>query len=45
MPETAVEFSGGGFSNYFPRPAYQDKAVEEFFKILPNGTYAGLFNP
>ncbi|KAJ6616255.1 tripeptidyl peptidase A [Mycena sp. CBHHK59/15] len=45
FPETAVAFSGGGFSNYFSRPAYQDKAVEAFLGALPKGTYSGLFNP
>ncbi|KAF8655338.1 hypothetical protein AX16_003111 [Volvariella volvacea WC 439] len=46
-PEIAVTrfFSGGGFSDYFPRPAYQDKAVKKFLKTLPKGTYADLFNP
>lgn len=30
---SAVNFSSsGGFSNYFPRPSYQDKAVEKYFK-------------
>lgn len=29
---TAVNFSSsGGFSNYFPRPSYQDGHVENFF--------------
>ncbi|KAF8914258.1 subtilisin-like protein [Gymnopilus junonius] len=48
IPETAVSrfFSGGGFSNYFARPAYQDKVVTEYLaKSLPKGRYAGLFNP
>ncbi|KAF9567381.1 tripeptidyl peptidase A [Agrocybe pediades] len=47
FPETAVTrfFSGGGFSNYFSRPSYQDKDVTGFLKTLPKGTYAGLFNP
>ncbi|KAJ3923716.1 subtilisin-like protein [Lentinula edodes] len=45
VPEVAVDFSGGGFSNYFPRPSYQDAAVAAFFENFPNGTYAGLFNP
>ncbi|CAA7260133.1 unnamed protein product [Cyclocybe aegerita] len=46
-PEIAVDrfFSGGGFSNYFSRPKYQDKAVTAFLETLPNGTYTGLFNP
>lgn len=27
-----VIFSGGGFSNYFPIPEYQKKAVNEYFE-------------
>ncbi|KAF8138892.1 peptidase S8/S53 domain-containing protein [Boletus edulis] len=42
--ETAASFSGGGFSNYFPRPAYQNKAVTTYLKRLA-GTYEGLYNP
>ncbi|KAF8989711.1 peptidase S8/S53 domain-containing protein [Cyathus striatus] len=35
--------SGAGFSNYFPRPKYQDEAVAAYLKKL--GTkYTGLFN-
>ncbi|KAA1473412.1 tripeptidyl peptidase A [Dentipellis sp. KUC8613] len=45
VPEVAVFFSGGGFSDYFARPAYQDKAVTAFLDKLPKGLYAGLFNP
>ncbi|CAL1700397.1 unnamed protein product [Somion occarium] len=45
VPETAVFFSGGGFSNLFPRPAYQNSSVSQFLNKLPKGTYAGLFNP
>ncbi|KAI0682616.1 tripeptidyl peptidase A [Earliella scabrosa] len=45
VPETAVFFSGGGFSDVFPRPAYQQLAVRKFLKNLAPGTYAGLFNP
>ncbi|KAJ7482405.1 subtilisin-like protein [Mycena galericulata] len=45
IPETGIFFSGGGFSNYFSRPSYQDAAVEGFLDKLPKGTYAGLFNP
>ncbi|CAD6504479.1 BgTH12-06208 [Blumeria graminis f. sp. triticale] len=29
-PEIAVSFSGGGFSDIFPRPAYQDQAVTTY---------------
>ncbi|OJT09515.1 Tripeptidyl-peptidase sed3 [Trametes pubescens] len=45
VPETAVFFSGGGFSDLFPRPAYQELAVTKFLKTLAPGTYQGLFNP
>jgi len=30
LPERAVSFSSGGFSNYFSRPAYQDAAVSSY---------------
>ncbi|KAI0737696.1 tripeptidyl peptidase A [Daedaleopsis nitida] len=45
VPETAVFFSGGGFSDVFPRPAYQQLAVSKFLNNLAPGTYKGLFNP
>ncbi|KJA29734.1 hypothetical protein HYPSUDRAFT_196076 [Hypholoma sublateritium FD-334 SS-4] len=47
FPETAVStfFSGGGFSNFFARPSYQDKDVSAYLSKLPKGLYAGLFNP
>lgn len=35
--------SGGGFSNYFPRPSYQDSVVPAYVESL-NGTHEGLFN-
>ncbi|KAK0190628.1 tripeptidyl peptidase A [Armillaria mellea] len=35
VPEIAVDFSGGGFSNYFP----------PYLKTLPNGTYEGRAFP
>lgn len=35
--------SGGGFSNYFPRPAYQDSVVSEYVKSLTS-TFEGLYN-
>jgi len=35
--------SGGGFSNYFPRPDYQDSVVPDYVKSL--GTqFSGLYN-
>ncbi|KAH9026067.1 subtilisin-like protein [Lactarius pseudohatsudake] len=43
-PEVAAPLSGGGFSDYFPRPVYQDVAVSAFLER--QGTqYAGLYNP
>ncbi|VDC02574.1 unnamed protein product [Peniophora sp. CBMAI 1063] len=47
VPEVAVSrfFSGGGFSDFFARPAYQDKVVTAYLASLPKGTYKGLFNP
>ncbi|KAI6006446.1 peptidase S8/S53 domain-containing protein [Pisolithus marmoratus] len=45
IPGTAASFSGGGFSNYFPRPSYQDKAVSDYLSTLTPGTYEGLYNP
>ncbi|KAH9015288.1 subtilisin-like protein [Lactarius hengduanensis] len=43
-PEVAAPISGGGFSDYFPRPVYQDVAVSAF--LSRQGTqYSGLYNP
>ena len=36
--------SGGGFSNYFPRPAYQKSVVDAYVAGL-DGEYNGLYNP
>ncbi|KAI9443540.1 subtilisin-like protein [Lactarius indigo] len=42
-PEVAAPISGGGFSDHFPRPVYQDVAVSAFLER--QGTqYAGLYN-
>ena len=30
-PEVCASFSSGGFSNYWPRPSYQDAAVKGYF--------------
>ncbi|KAI9443546.1 subtilisin-like protein [Lactarius indigo] len=41
-PEVAAPISGGGFSDHFPRPVYQDVAVSAFLER--QGTqYAGLY--
>ncbi|KAK6974942.1 family S53 protease-like protein [Favolaschia claudopus] len=45
-PEVAINFTGGGFSSYFPQPPYQTTPVSTFLKTLPPsfpGT--GKFNP
>jgi tripeptidyl-peptidase-1 len=43
-PEQAIFFSSGGFSDRFPRPAYQDAAVQDYLEILGD-QWEGLFNP
>ncbi|KAJ2917503.1 hypothetical protein MD484_g2914, partial [Candolleomyces efflorescens] len=47
VPEVAVSrfYSGGGFSDYFPRPVYQEIAVRKFLSTLPKGLYKDLYNP
>ncbi|KAH9921162.1 tripeptidyl peptidase A [Fomitopsis serialis] len=45
VPEIAAWFSGGGFSNYFARPSYQDTAVTKYLGELAPGTYAVLAYP
>ncbi|KAF7335052.1 Family S53 protease-like protein [Mycena venus] len=34
-PEVATNLTGGGFSDLFPRPWYQTKAVDSFLKTIP----------
>ena len=41
-PEVAVDFSGGGFSNYFERPHYQEAAVSAYLSKIGNAN-AGLY--
>ncbi len=41
-PEVAAPLSGGGFSNHFPRPWYQDDAVPAFLQQL-GSQYEGLY--
>ena len=43
LNETAYDASGGGFSNYFGRPSYQDGIVDKYLEGLGNGN-AGLYN-
>lgn len=42
-PEIATTFSGGGFSDLFCRPPYQDKAVTEYLDTLGD-KWEGLYN-
>ncbi|KAH9915488.1 family S53 protease [Fomitopsis serialis] len=41
--QQGVPFSGGGFSNYFPTPAYQSSAVSAYLKQLGSND-TGLYN-
>ncbi|KAJ7162433.1 family S53 protease-like protein [Mycena filopes] len=43
IPEVAVNFTGGGFSNLFPTPDYQTAAVSSFLATIPS-TFRGTFN-
>jgi tripeptidyl-peptidase-1 len=43
LPEIAVNFTGGGFSNYFPQPSYQDPVVPNYLETLPS-SFKGKFN-
>ena len=45
IPETAVSFSSGGFSNYFTRPIYQEGAITEYLNEYLGNQNAGLYNP
>ncbi|KAJ7110990.1 family S53 protease-like protein [Mycena epipterygia] len=42
-PEKAINFTSGGFSSFFLRPAYQDNAVASFLKTIP-ADFPGVFN-
>ncbi|KAI9441864.1 subtilisin-like protein [Lactarius indigo] len=45
FPEEAVPFSGGGFSDIFPRPKYQNKIVPAYLRKFGRRKYARLYNP
>ncbi|KAJ6448227.1 subtilisin-like protein [Mycena vitilis] len=42
-PEKALNFTGGGFSNFFPAPSFQADAISGFLKTIPND-FPGTFN-
>ncbi|KAH9177903.1 subtilisin-like protein [Lactarius sanguifluus] len=42
-PEVGADLSGGGFSDYFERPWYQEEAVSTLLQHLGN-QYQGLYN-
>lgn len=44
QPEIAIAFSSGGFSDRYPRPAYQNAAVTTYLNSIGD-TFKGLFNP
>ena len=43
-PEQAIYFSSGGFSNIWPRPWWQNEAVDCYLNKLGNESH-GLYNP
>lgn len=43
-PEGAADFSGGGFSDLFPRPAYQEQAVRGYLDRLGEDQWKGFYN-
>jgi len=43
FPEIAANFSSGGFSNYFPTPAWQSGSVSSYLGQLA-GANSGMFN-
>ena len=43
LPERAINFTGGGFSNIFTRPSFQDTVVPHFLTTVPT-SFAGVFN-
>ncbi|KAH9172029.1 subtilisin-like protein [Lactarius sanguifluus] len=44
LPEVAASLSGGGFSNYFQRPDYQNDVVDTFLRRL-GSKYDGMYTP
>ncbi|KAJ7618332.1 subtilisin-like protein [Mycena polygramma] len=42
-PEKAINFTGGGFSNFFPAPSFQTDAISGFLKTIPDD-FSGTFN-
>ncbi|KAK4214963.1 hypothetical protein QBC37DRAFT_481788 [Rhypophila decipiens] len=45
QPEVAVSFSSGGFSDIWPRPLYQERAVSTYLRTHLKGQWKGLYNP
>ncbi|GAQ42907.1 tripeptidyl-peptidase sed2 [Aspergillus tubingensis] len=43
-PEQAVSFSSGGFSDLWPRPSYQQAAVQTYLTQHLGNKFSGLFN-
>ncbi|RMZ36123.1 tripeptidyl-peptidase sed3 [Aspergillus flavus] len=43
-PEMAIGYSTGGFSEYFPRPSYQDGSANQYLSQL-GSKWKGLYNP
>ncbi|RPD75551.1 subtilisin-like protein [Lentinus tigrinus ALCF2SS1-7] len=43
-PPVAASFTSGGFSNFFPRPSYQDGAVQTYLDRGTLAAYSGRYN-
>ncbi|KAJ5115896.1 hypothetical protein N7456_000244 [Penicillium angulare] len=43
-PERAISFSGGGFSEYFARPSYQDQLIQNYISRHGPEQWRGMFN-
>lgn len=44
QPEQVAPYSGGGFSNYFGRPSWQEDAVESYLQNSNAQSYSQYFN-
>ena len=43
-PEVVAGLSGGGFSNNWPRPSYQDAGVKQYLTVAQNLPPSHVFN-
>lgn len=43
-PERAISFSGGGFSDFFPRPSWQDATITKYLDEQADPTFMQYYN-